>query len=279
MPKAKRVVQSAGLVAGAVAMIATTEPGREALHRLRVARDRLRREGRYGVARMRGTLRRLAGTTPDPNVSDDVLADRVRSTIGPVEKHLDIPHIHVMVEDHIAILHGDVTDANTAIRIEDAVMNVSGVQGVESHLHHGLIPGDTRPSQGAAIPSTAMGTLLEAARKAGATDARAAVHAVLCGFSERLPADERAHVFAHLPSDVRALIGPIPRRGARARLRTIPQLVGAVIASGEFGPEPAERIARAVVGALHDLVPEEARDVAAVLPADLRELWESTPAT
>ena len=162
-------------------------------------------------------------------------------------------------------------------------MRVSGVIGVESHLHAGLISGDTRPSQGTAArqpPSEAMRTLLDAARDAGAgSDPRAAVHAVLCGFTDRIPEDERAHVVAHLPADVRALTGPVRRRGERpARLKTLPQLVAAVVAEGGIDPRHAEDVTRAVVASLRGLVREEARDVAAVLPGELRELWESEPA-
>jgi hypothetical protein len=50
----------------------------------------LQRVGREGGRRLRylpgwwqGIRYRLAAATPDPDVSDDVLADRVRSTLGP----------------------------------------------------------------------------------------------------------------------------------------------------------------------------------------------------
>jgi osmotically-inducible protein OsmY len=81
-------------------------------------------------------------------VSDDVLADRIRSSIGGLEKRLDIPHIHVMVEDHVAILHGEVTADSDVRTLEHAIVRVSGVRGVESQLHVGLASGDTRPSEG-----------------------------------------------------------------------------------------------------------------------------------
>ena len=106
----------------------------------------------YAVASAPGILYRLAGRKPDPDVADDVLADRIRSSLGPLEKRLDVPRVHVMVEDHVALLHGDVPDVCDAAAIEHAVMRVSGVDGVESHLHAGLLVGDTRPSEGAAVP-------------------------------------------------------------------------------------------------------------------------------
>lgn len=119
--------------------------------------------------------------------------------------------------------------------------------------------------------------LLSAARDAGAAaDARAAIHAVLCAFTDRIPEAERVQVLAHLPADVRALTGPARRHGVRPpRLKTLPQLVAAVSAEGGILPQHAEDITRAIVAALRGLVPEEQRDVAVVLPAELRELWET----
>jgi hypothetical protein len=101
--------------------------------------------------RLRGGIYRLRGCRPDPNVVDLVLADRIRSTLGPLEKCLDLPHIHVMVHDHIALLHGEVSSYREVDEIDTAVAAVSGVAGVDSWLHVGLIAGDTRPSTGRAV--------------------------------------------------------------------------------------------------------------------------------
>jgi uncharacterized protein (DUF2267 family) len=122
-----------------------------------------------------------------------------------------------------------------------------------------------------------------APRREGNADAhretRAAIHAVLCGFMERTPEAECAQVLAHLPGDVRELAGPVRRQGERPpRLKTLPQLVAAVTAEGDIASQHAEEITRAVVAASRGLVPEEARDMAAVLPSELRELWEAEPA-
>jgi uncharacterized protein (DUF2267 family) len=57
----------------------------------------------------------------------------------------------------------------------------------------------------------------------------------------------------------------------------VPQLVAAVTTEGGIEGRHAEQITRAVVVTLRDLVPEEAADVAAVLPAELREFWEASP--
>lgn len=103
---------------------------------------------RYLSGRMHGLSYQLSGRHPDPNVTDDILADRIRSELGGLEKKLDLPHVHVMVENHVAVLHGEVSTSEDAAAIEKAVAAVSGVKGVHSHLHVGLIGGDTRPSEG-----------------------------------------------------------------------------------------------------------------------------------
>ena len=94
-----------------------------------------------------------------------------------------------------------------------------------------------------------------------------------------MPEGEREQVLAHLPADVRALAGPVRRHGERTpRVKTLPQLVTTVIVEGEILPQHAEEITRAVIATLRRLVPEEARDVAAVLAPELRELWQPEPA-
>jgi uncharacterized protein (DUF2267 family) len=279
----RRLVQAAGLAAGVIGVVAASAPDSAVGRAARRLADRLARDVGYAAASAPGILYRLAGRRPDPNVSDDVLVDRIRSSLGPLEKRLDVPRVHVMVDDHVAIVHGEVLDERDACAIEHAIMRISGVAGVESHLHAGLVSGDTRPSQGAAVPqppSEALRSLLDAARDAGAgAYSRAAVHAVLCGFADRIPEDERDQVFAHLPADVRALAGPVRRHGERPpRLRTLSQLVAAVTAEGGVEPRHADEITRVVVAALRGLVRNEARDVTAVLPGELRELWEIEPA-
>jgi len=281
MRTTKRLIRTVELVAGLIGVAAVALPESTIGRSARRLGKRLRRDGRYVAASTPGILYRLSGRRPDPEVSDDILEDRVRSAIGPLEHRLDVPRVHVMVEEHVAILHGEVPDEHTAGAVERAVLRVSGVRGVESHLHPGLIPGDTRPSEGRRHPadSDALRALLDAARSAGAQHPEAAVHAVLCGFGERVPEDERAHLYAHLPADVRRLAGPPRHLGEHApRLKKLPQLVASIVAERGIAPEHAEAITTAVITTLRDLVPEERRDIAAVLPGELRELWTAETA-
>ena len=281
MRATRRLVQGTALIAGAVGAAAIAAPDTQGGRAVRRLAGRLSRDVRYAVSAAPGILYRLAGRRPDANVSDDVLADRIRSTIGPLLKRLDIPHVHVMVEGHVALLHGEVAGEGDAEEIERVIMGISGVDGVESHLHVGLIEGDTRPSQGRielAPPSGAMHAFLAAATEAGASDPRLAVHAVLCRFVERIPEGERAHVLAHLPADVRALIGEPRRHGRhRERLQTLDELVAGVEADGGIATEWAEPLTRRVIATLRSLVEEEGNDVSAVLPPGLREVWQTVP--
>lgn len=241
-----------------------------------------RRPGRW-----QGVRYRLLGQRPDPNVDGATLADRIRSELGPLEKRLDLPRVHVMVEDHVALLHGEVGWPHEAAAVEQAVGQVSGVRGVESYLHTGLLSSDVRPSKGRGVtppPSEAKLQLLVAARSAGAGEARAAetVRATLAVLAERMPSGEREQLLGHLPEDVRSMSRPPRRAGAApARVRTVRELIAAVVSEVDDATEGrATAIVAAVVAEIRRLVPEETDDVAAVLPHELRDLWRGagTPA-
>ena len=118
MTLTKRLTQAAGLVAGVIGVIGAVAPETGVGRTARRLAGRLARDVRYAAASAPGIVYRLSGRGPDPDASDDVIADRVRSAVGPLEKRLDVPRVHVMVEDHIAILHGDVADDNDAGAIQ-----------------------------------------------------------------------------------------------------------------------------------------------------------------
>lgn len=266
-------------VAGAVAVLRPGTPGN------RIVRRELAHAGRklrYLEGRLQGASYRLSGHRPDPTVIDNVLADRVRSSLGTLEHRLDLPRVHVMAEHHVVLLHGEVDSDDQAHEIERAVAAVPGVAGVESYLHTGLTRGDTRPSAGRAVhaPSGALARLLDAAEHAGvdAAAAPAVVRGVLATFADRLPAGEREHVRSHLPADVRPFFTP-PRRVLGARPpRTVHDLVGRIVGTtSELTLEHGEQVTAAVVRVLRSIVPDDALDVAAVLPAELRAFWQGAP--
>jgi len=267
------------LAFGAVAvgvMALETVAGRRFSRRLAHA---VTRTARYQSGRLGGFRYRLAGRHPDPTVEDRVLADRVRSALGPLEHSLDIPRVHVMAEGHDVLVHGDVASDEQAATLVEAVRRIPGVQGVESHLHVGLFPGDTRPSEGAEhhAASRALTAVLAAAHGGGALPGseRSAARAVLSTFAAQLPRGERRHFLLHLPEDLRMLgEEPRPRGAGHPHVRRLEDFVSAV------GLPPAEReqqedIIESVLGAVREFVPEEALDVAAVLAPELRQLWKT----
>lgn len=254
----------------------------------RTLRRNARRWEQRTAGRLRGWAKRMDylcnGGHPDPDVPDLVLADRIRSTIGPLERQLDLPHIHVMVNDRTAMLHGDVATLVDAARLEDAVGRVAGVSGVESFLHIGLLPSDTRPSQGRASrqpSSQALSSLLEIAAHAGDGRAPATlVRAVLSIFLEAVPTDERRHVMSHLPDDVRRLAAPPRRSGIELeRIRKASDLLDAIAAADpDLDLDDVENATIGVLAGLARLIPEEVDDLAASLPQELRQLWHRASA-
>jgi uncharacterized protein (DUF2267 family) len=279
----KIVAKAGGAVLGVAGVRVLVGPGTHGRALLRRSGDRVTRKARYLAGRRRGFSYQARGGRPDPTVTGAVLADRIRSTLGPLEARLDLPHVHVMAEDHVALLHGDVGSAEQAHQIEGAVAAVSGVAGVESYLHVGLLPSDTRPSDGARHqpPSAALRQLLGAATAAGLDEQHApvALRAILAAFLERLPQGEREQVCTHLPADVRRLAAAPRRVGTPARPpRAVADLVARVVAIDGVTAETAEPAIAAVLAMLRTLVPEEVADVGAVLPHDLARFWQEAAA-
>ena len=266
------LVTLAGLMA--FAMVASSRRGRRFARRLS---HWCGQRARYLIGKARGACYRLAGRHPADDVDPHVLADRVRSALGPLEKRLDLPRVHVMAEDHVILLHGVVGSDRDADELEQTVRRMPGVAGVESYLHVGLLAGDTRPSQSHPNekPSEVLARLLSAARTAGAdkTTDGPAVRAVLATLAERLPPGERNQLLSHLPHDVRALAQP-PRRHGHAITR-VRHVADFVAASGvdSIVPFHATHVVESILGVVREAVPEEAADVAAVLPNELKEFW------
>lgn len=203
------------------------------------------------------------------------LADRVRSALGPVVKALDLPRIHVMAEGDRILLHGDVATEDDAERIEAALSGVADVGEIESHLHVGLIPGDTRPSGAHAEDSAMYAALLRVAKKAHlrSTPARVAITGALLGVLELIPTRERAHVVAHFPADVKQLVTARRRGKPRVDARTTVQLEVVVALRGGTTLEKAHILVPGVISVIRTFVPEEDEDVQATLAHHLRTYW------
>lgn len=276
----RRLVQGAMLGAGMIGAVVAASPDRGIGRGLRRAVRRIGIDARYVAAAVPGFTYRITGEHPDPDVSDEVIAERVRARLGLITSHLGVPPIRVHLVERVALLEGAVPRERDARRLERAALGVPGVQGVESHLHEDrtMLPGESATS--IVIPSLALSELCEAAGDAGARDERAAVHAVLCAFTARLPESLRGELALHLPADVGALIEAPRRSGAHLEPpRTVAELVLAVLAADTLRPsiavEDAEAVTAAVITTLRRLVPEATRSMVDALPGELADLWSS----
>lgn len=98
-----------------------------------------KKAGRYvghAAGRTKVLAYRVVGRHPEAAVDDSILADRIRSTLDPLEQQLQAPRINVTVENGVAILHGDIESPAATTQIEEAVRGVAGVRGIRSHLSH-----------------------------------------------------------------------------------------------------------------------------------------------
>lgn len=264
----KLMIGAAGMVPISALLLSVTARGRRQLRR---AAHRAVGRARYLAGHVRGVRYRLVHGGPPENVSDAVLVQRIRSKLGPLEKRLDVPHLHVSSYDRNVSLHGVVATADDAQRLEDTVRAISGVRGCVSHVRVGLGPGDSRPSQDRGPGPSGMLRDLQAAAHESNLDAEA-ISAVLTVFLHRLPTGERDHVLTHLPADVRALVEPVATRGT-GRIGDEAALRNAVTSKGEVPEEQADKLIRSVLAVLRRRVPEETSDIEAVLPTGLKRLW------
>lgn len=229
--------------------------------------------------RFEGLAYRVADRQPDPHVGDGVLTQRVRSQLGPVERRLDVPRLHVTVHDHIVELRGVVGTERQAETLIEAVRDVAGVHGVLSFLHIGYGPGDTRPSEGRMhrAPSGAWRDLVGSVRELDEDDttAEAVATAVLVHLLDTLPAGEGDHLRSHLPADVRDHIDGFVHIGQPAPARSAQEFITAVVDSAHVRRDTAEMATRQVFATLQQLVPEETADITATLPGDLKDLWRT----
>lgn len=210
---------------------------------------------------------------------DTALADYVRTVIGPLIKELDLPRIHAMAEGRTILLHGVVGSEADAQRIEESVAAIPDVDSLQSHLHIGLLSGDHRPSQTSPEHSPMYAALIGCGGSIGIVGPAGAMAAqgTLSAVIEQIPNDERAHVIAHLPADVVALL--TPRRvigSATTRWKTELALDADAALRGGVTVDDAAILVPEVIGVLRRFVPEEDADVQKTLKHHLRELWEQS---
>ncbi len=210
------------------------------------------------------------------DVDEVVLADRVRSTLGPLQKELDLPRLHVMAEGDRVLLHGEVDSEASRDRVEAAVRATVGVGSVGSYLRVGLLAGDSRPSSDLHDddPSRMARHFHDALTGVGISGRPAdlALAETLRLWSNVIPAGERAHLKAHLSKDVQALMHS-ERHGRSNRVGDAAELINQVRIRSGLAPAQAKQAVHTIVHELRTLVPEECDDITVVLPMELRPLW------
>ena len=236
---------------------------------------------RRAHARINGYLGRRRGALLNEiravEVDEVVLADRVRSTLGPLQKELDLPRLHVIAEGDRVLLHGEVDSDASRERVEAAVREIVGVGSVGSYLRVGLLAGDSRPSSGHHDdePSRMARHFHDALSGVGISGRPAdlALAETLRLWSNVIPAGERAHLRAHLSKDVKSLMHAERHGRSNNRVGDVAELVDQVRVRSGLASAQAKQAVQTIVHELRTLVPEECDDITVVLPMELRPLW------
>ncbi len=237
-----------------------------------------------GFRRVRGRLQGYVGRRRGAllnerravDVDEVVLADRVRSILGPLQKELDLPRLHVMAEGDRVLLHGEVDSEVNRERVEAAVRETVGVGSVGSYLRVGLLTGDSRPSSDHhdRNPSRMARHFHDALTGVGISGRPAdlALAETIRLWGNVIPAGERAHLKAHLSKDVKSLMHS-ERHGRSNRVGDVAELIDQVRIRSGLAPAQAKQAVKTIVHELRTLVPEECDDITVVLPMELRPLW------
>jgi uncharacterized protein (DUF2267 family) len=223
--------------------------------------------------------RDLRAPSPLAAPEDDlVVADRVRSELGGVESALDVPHVHVMVERGVVLLHGEVPTTAAAHVLEGRARAVRGVRGVVSHLHVGMLAGDTAPSEGTSTMSLGARRLVHAAVTSGGGEVTGelATRAVLAALARTVPMHVRRRLCSHLPIDVACWL---ETAGPTKAWQTVDELYADVVAASGAPAAHTPWIVGSVLRELRSLVPADDEAVAAALPPALSHLWRDAAPT
>jgi BON domain len=207
------------------------------------------------------------------------LADQVRSQLGQLIHALDLPRIHVMAEDQTILLHGEVGSESDRDRILNYVRFIPGVESIESHMSVGLLPSDTRPSEGKSEGKSARSPMYKELEghlvDAGVigTSARPAMIGILLSILDLIPDQEREHLMGHFPADVKVLVSPWIGVREPITVRTPLELEIAAAFRGGTSVQDASSFVKAYIETLRKFVPEEDQDVQATLNNQLRAYW------
>jgi CBS domain-containing membrane protein len=226
----------------------------------------------------------MTETSHHPVWEDDgILADRIRSSLGPLLKRLDQPRVHVMASQGDVTLHGDVSDLQAKALVESSVRSVAGVNRVRSQLHVGLQPGESTPSAGhRSERSPLLRRLEQVARESGfgsEAEARYVLRGALGVFTARLPEPARHRFLDHLPGDVRRLASSAHWLTSDIRTVTTEHDLAQTAAVAMLTDRMhADQLLRRVLPVLREHAPTDAAAVADALPPELRAVWTGTDA-
>ena len=113
----RRLVQGAMLGAGMIGAAVAASPDRGIGRWLRRAVRRIGNDARYVAAAVPGFTYRITGEHPDPDVSDEVIAERVRARLGVITAHLGVPPVRVHLLARVALLEGALPRERDARRL------------------------------------------------------------------------------------------------------------------------------------------------------------------
>jgi uncharacterized protein (DUF2267 family) len=276
----RRALLAAGSILAGIAVVGVHPRVRRTLRR---SGQRVRRRISYLRGRVRGLRYRMLARGPTPDVDDDVLEQRVRSTLGSLRRRYDLPPIEVSaVMDGSVVLDGYAPDLEQVRELEASLSEIPGVEMVISRIQ--VDDAVLRPSQRrdpAASPLRR--ELLAAVRQLDVGDEEQVerlVAATLVALFSLLPDDPARHLRSHVPADVQMLIAPPIPIASDRKPRTTYELVDEVSQLCGRSAGTSRQAIAAVFATLREMVPEEMDDVQAVLPAAIKPLWRGArPAT
>jgi nucleotide-binding universal stress UspA family protein len=129
--------------------------------------------------------------------------------------------------------------------------------------------------------SAVLQRLLSAAQGGGCREsvARSVLHTILTGFVDQLTEEGRRTLVGTLPADVQVLTKSSALSKIKGELfdSDLETLVAACQKRAGCSRETAHEIVVTVLQTLHEVLPENTRDIQAELPTDLTAVWTASP--